>query len=588
MYRQLFALGKVKLWFVPVMIGLALVESIFEGLSLALIIPLMHTLDGGASNSQSGFLGLLWTVASSLPPESRFMTIVGAILAAIVLKSVISYINTAVLSVVYGRMSHALRVGVFKSIMQIPIAAWERERSGRLLHILDNETWRATDALSTLFGMITNLSTFLVLATLLMLLSWQLTLIALLCVALVPPLIQLLNRRIVQVRDRGYRANETLSQTTWTVLNGLRTIHTFGREAHETQRFNENSNHVRDFVLRMALIASASGPITEILVTAVVALIALAIDATQVAVPTLVGFLAILYRLQPKVLSLASLQSRLTALRTSVVEVTRLLEETAAFPPPSGTKTFAGLKQDITFDGVTFTYKGNARPAISQLSFRIRRGTTTAIVGLSGAGKSTLLDLLLRFHEPQAGAILIDNTSLTELDVGAWRARVAIVNQDPYLFDDTVRGNILYGRPDAGEDDLIAAARLACADDFIRQLPNGYNTMIGERGTQISGGQRQRLSLARALIRNPEILILDEATSALDAVTERAIQQALKDSGVNRTVIIVAHRLSMVETADHCVVLEDGRLVEEGNPSALLRSNSKLASIFRQGEAALV
>jgi ABC-type multidrug transport system fused ATPase/permease subunit len=268
------------------------------------------------------------------------------------------------------------------------------------------------------------------------------------------------------------------------------------------------------------------------------------------------------------------------------VEVTRLLEETANFATPSGAKTFTGLKNDIAFDGVTFTYQGNSRPAISSLSFRIRRGTTTASVGLSGAGKSTLLDLLLRFHEPQSGKILVDDASLTEFDVKTWRARLAIVNQDPYLFDDTVRGNILYGRPEASEEDLINAARTACADDFIRQLPNGYDTMIGERGTQISGGQRQRLSLARALIRNPEILILDEATSALDAVTERAIQQALKSA--DRTVIIVAHRLSMVEIADHAVVLEDGSLVEEGAPSVLLKSGGKLASIFRYGETALV
>jgi subfamily B ATP-binding cassette protein MsbA len=398
---------------------------------------------------------------------------------------------------------------------------------------------------------------------------------------LVPALMHLLNRYIVQVRDFGYKATEHLAKAAWSVLNGLRTIHTFAREDIETRRFVETSGHVRSFLLQVALITTASAPVTEVMITAVVAIIALAIDASQVAVPTLIGFLAILYRLQPRVLALANLQSRLTALRTAVVEVTRVLDESATHHPPSGHRLYAGLTEGIRFSNVTFSYFTTSRPAVADLTFNIARGSTLAIVGSSGAGKSTLLDLLLRFQEPQQGSIVVDNVPLAEIDVRSWRSRVAIVNQDPYLFDDTVRGNILYGRPDATEDEVIAAARLACADEFIRQLPHGYETLIGERGTQISGGQRQRLSLARALIRDADILILDEATSALDAVTERALQHALKKTGSKRTTIIVAHRLSMIEMADHVIVLDNGCLVEQGSPAALLQRSGELARIFR-------
>jgi ABC-type multidrug transport system fused ATPase/permease subunit len=585
MYRQLFSLAKVQLWFIPVMVLLAIVESFFEGLSLALIIPLMQTLNGGSGSDQGGLLAVLQDVAELVPADSRLPVLIGAILFAVVLKALVNYLNMVVLSIVYGRLSHALRVGVFGIVMSIPLAAWERERSGRHFNILDNETWRATDALHTLFSLITNVSTFLVLLTLLMLLSWQLTLIALLCMALVPALMHFLNRYIVRVRDFGFKAHEALSKTAWVVFNGLRTIHTFGREDYEIRRFVENSAHVRNFVFRISLITNASAPVTEVLITAVVALLAVLIDATQVAVPTLIGFLAILYRLQPKVMSLANLQSRLTALRVPVVEVTRVLSESTAHGGEIGGTPFHGLKDEIVFDGVTFSYHGASRPALADLSLRIPRGSVFAIAGLSGAGKSTLLDLLLRFQAPQSGSIRIDGMPLAEIDAKSWRGRIAVVNQDPYLFDDTVRYNIKYGRPEASDDEFAEAVRIACADDFIRQLPNGFDTIIGERGTQISGGQRQRLALARAIIRNPDLLILDEATSALDAVTERALQQTLRDGDRRRTVIIVAHRLSMIEMADEVVVLEDGRLVEHGRPSALLQSDSRLRWIFKPNEA---
>lgn len=579
MYRQLFELAHVRLWFLPTMIVLALLESMFEGLSLALIIPLMHSLNDGAAN-QAGFAGAMHALVDGIPAESRVAVLVGAILGAVLLKAFINYTNMIVLAIVSGQLSHALRLGIFNRIITMPLPVWERERSGRHFNILDNETWRATDALSTLFGMVTNLSTFVVLCTLLMLLSWQLTLIALLCMALVPALMHFLNRYIVQVRDFGYKANESLSKNAWGVLSGLRTIHSFGREDFETHRFVENSTQLKSFLLRVALVTLASAPVTEVLITAVVAAIALAIDITNVAVSTLVGFLAILYRLQPRVLSLAYLQTRLVALRTAVVEVTKVLNEGAAHARPTGERPFPGLSNEIAFRNVTFSYPTAGRPALTDVSFTATHGSTVAIVGLSGAGKSTLLDLLMRFQEPQQGAILVDGVALSEFDVKSWRTRVAIVNQDPYLFDDTVLANILYGRPEATPEDAFEAARIACADEFIRDLPNGYDTLIGDRGTQISGGQRQRLSLARALIRNAEILILDEATSALDAVTERALQQALKSSARKRTTIVVAHRLSMIEPADHCIVLEEGRLIEEGNPRVLLREGGALARIF--------
>jgi subfamily B ATP-binding cassette protein MsbA len=241
---------------------------------------------------------------------------------------------------------------------------------------------------------------------------------------------------------------------------------------------------------------------------------------------------------------------------------------------------FAGLRHEILLDDVGFAHHGASRAALTHVSIRIPQGSMVAIVGASGAGKSTLLDLLLRFHEPQRGTIRIDGVPLGEIELSSWRSRLGVVSQDPYIFDDTIRANILYGRPESSDAELVAAACFACADAFIQQLPQGYETVVGERGTQISGGQRQRLALARALIRDPDILILDEATNALDTLTDRAFQEALLRFGRDRTVIVVAHRQALIEKADHVVVLEDGRVVEQGSPGFLLRAGGLYTRMF--------
>jgi ATP-binding cassette, subfamily B, bacterial MsbA len=580
MFRRLFGLVRSELWFLPAMVALAILSALFEGLSLALVIPLVQTWsDVGSSSDRGWLLTMLHDAAASIPAGSRLLVLLGAIFAAILLKALVSYANMVVLGIVYGRLSHALRIAIFAKIVGRPLAETERERSGRLLDVLNNETWRATDALNSLFTMITSLGTLAVFVALLLLLSWRLTLLALLCVAVLPPLIRLITGRVKKLSQQGLEASEALVKRTWTALNSLRIIHAFGREGFETRRFNESSDRVRHIFLRMALISMTSGPGMEVLVTGVVLLLALLTDATHVAIGTLVGFLAILYRLQPRLLSLVAAHANLLSQHAPVSAVCDLLalpDETVS----KGIVPFAGLRHEILLDDVSFAHHGASRAALTHVSIRIPQGSMVAIVGASGAGKSTLLDLLLRFHEPQRGTIRIDGMPLGEIELSSWRSRLGVVSQDPYIFDDTIRANILYGRPESSDAELVAAARFACADEFIRELPQGYETVVGERGTQISGGQRQRLALARALIRDPDILILDEATNALDTLTDRAFQDALLRFGRDRTVIVVAHRQALIEKADHVIVLEDGRVVEQGSPTFLFRAGGLYTRMF--------
>jgi subfamily B ATP-binding cassette protein MsbA len=234
----------------------------------------------------------------------------------------------------------------------------------------------------------------------------------------------------------------------------------------------------------------------------------------------------------------------------------------------------------VAFRNVTFRYAGADAPSIHDLTLDLPARGIVAIAGTSGAGKSTLLDLLLGFQFAQSGDIRIGECSLTKETAAAWRRRTGVVSQDPYVFDDTVRANILYGNLEATDEQIAAAARAVAADDFICALPQGYETRIGERAAQLSGGQRQRIALARALLRDPELLVLDEATNALDATTEAAFQATLVDFSRRKAVVVVAHKLSTIEIADHVIVLEDGRIVEQGTPAALAAQSGPFTRMF--------
>ena len=385
--------------------------------------------------------------------------------------------------------------------------------------------------------------------------------------------------RAKAISKQGMAENEVLAKRTWTALNGMRMIHAFGCEKSEIERFQNSSERVRGLFLRMAMYTMATAPVAEVAITAVIALLLLFVQASGLSIGAFAGFLVILYRLQPRVLALASAHTSLLSLHASVLAVSEILREPAETATSTG-RPFGGLRKGLSFENVTFTYKGSADPALASVSFRIPKGSVIAVVGASGAGKSTLIDLLLRFQRPQQGRILVDDIPLSEFDVASWRAGLGVVNQDPYIFDDTVAANLSYGSPSATKAEIVEAAQLACADDFIRTLPQAYDTIVGERGTQLSGGQRQRIALARALLRRPDILILDEATNALDATTERAFQRALAAYAKHRTVIIVAHRLATIEDADHVIVLEAGQVVEQGSPAALLKAGRAFARNF--------
>jgi subfamily B ATP-binding cassette protein MsbA len=371
-------------------------------------------------------------------------------------------------------------------------------------------------------------------------------------------------RRVEGGSARFVAAFDALSQRSLELLSGMRTIRVFGREEDEYRRFAEASRKASRVWFQLDLLSGMVRPVSEVLVVGVVVVVLFGSLRDLAALPTVLTFAFILYRLRPHVQGIDVARAQLLAAGAPVERVMGLLEAGAAPAAARGSEPFEGLRDEIRFEEVGFRHLGATSETLERVSFRIPARRTTALLGQSGAGKSSIVHLLLRFYEPAHGEIRVDGRPLSSLELHAWRRRVTAVTQDAMLFDATVAENIAYGRPDATPEQVLRAAVMAGADGFVRALPKGYDTPVGDRGVRLSGGQKQRIALARALVREPEVLILDEATNALDAETESLVQDAIAAIGRELTLVVVSHRLSTVSRADHFVLLEDGRVTAEG------------------------
>ena len=573
----------------PVIVGLGLLASLSECVGIGLFLPLLRGLgpEGGTAppGGAAGPLAAVERLLAGLTPEARLRAIAGGILAAITLKAALSYGAALYARWLDARVGHDLRTTLYGRLLRAEYEAVERLDAGRLLHALTTETWRASEAVVVFIHLLIQACALAVYGALLLLLSWPLTLATgafMLGVALVA--------RRFTTRVRGYGHDVSALSATLTghaveAVEGHREIRAFGREADEERRFEAVSGRVRHALTRLHATSDAVRPLYEVLAGALVVAVLVVALRDPGRLPATLVFIFVLFRLQPVVMWLDRHRASLVALAPAVEAATRTLADAPAVAP--GTRPFGGLGDGLRFDDVGYRYAGADRPALDGLAFAIPAGRTTAVVGPSGAGKSTLVKLLLRLYAPTEGRLLADGVPLGELDLAAWRARVAFVGQDVYLFNASVRDNIAYGRPGATDAEVEAAARLADADTFIGALPEGYATVVGDRGVRLSGGQRQRITLARALVRDPDLLILDEATNALDSQSERLIQTALDRFARGRTVVVIAHRLATVERADHVVVLDGGRVAETGTPAELRAHGGLFAHLHRLQAMAL-
>jgi subfamily B ATP-binding cassette protein MsbA len=357
-------------------------------------------------------------------------------------------------------------------------------------------------------------------------------------------------------------------------LTGIRIVKGFTREAAEDQRFAKYNEAYFRTNMKSTQVSSITSPVLEVVGIVGVAGI-IWYGGSQViqgamTPGTFFSFLTAVFLMYTPIKRVASANNTIQQALAAADRVFNVLDVTTEAALDTGMRELGGVRSTIELRNVSFRYEGIETPALQDISLTVKTGEVLAIVGSSGAGKTTLVNLIPRFYDPTAGAILIDGADLREIRLPAIRRQMGIVSQETLLFDDTVRNNIAYGKDEVNEDAITDAAKAAYAHEFIMRLPNGYETLIGENGVKLSGGERQRLAIARALLRNPPILILDEATSSLDTESERMVQMALANLMKGRTTFVIAHRLSTIQRADRIAVLAGGRLVDIGRHEELL------------------
>jgi ABC-type multidrug transport system fused ATPase/permease subunit len=564
-------------WALPVLGLLGVFASLSEGIGIGLLIPFLQAATGELDST-----GLFGRIFGELDAEQRMLVVGGAIIALVLARTVVLYAHVIVSNWLNGRVSQDLRRGVFRQVLGLGHPFIQRRQPSELLNVMDTQLWRTSDAVGYLFTLVANASTIAVFGVMLLVISWQLTIGAAVAVVLASLTIRLLTRRARHLGELSTAANGYLLRHLLDMLNGARMIVAFGREEAETRRFNAATEEVRQSFFRLERVVGLVHPLVEFLYTPLLIVAVLIAVRSGVALPTLIAFLLLVYRLQPHARSLEHNRVLLAGSAAAVAAVKDLVDQDSGARIRSGTRPFAGLREMVRFDQVGFRYRGERAEVLRDVSFEIHRGEVTALVGESGSGKSTIINLLLRFHDPSTGEILVDGVKLGDLDLAAWRGRLAIAGQDAELMTGSIADNIGFGLPEGQADraSIIEAAQQADAASFIAALPQGYDTQVGAGGLSLSGGQRQRISLARALLRRPDILLLDEATNALDGLSETAVQQALARLGGRTAVVVVAHRLSTIQHADRVVVLEAGQVVEQGRPAVLARAGGAFARLY--------
>lgn len=554
----------------------------FEGVGLGFLLSFIQSLTN--PNGESLKTGIqwidIWILGANTSANSRTVRISLLILLSTWMRAAFNYFAIIYIEISQIKLLERLRRQIFEQLQAFSLGYFTKTKSGEILNTITTELERIKTAFGGVAFVITRCLVGVVYLSTLLLLSWQLTLLAVMLFGLLAVGVSTLNVRVREVSFETSASYGHFTSTAVEFINGIRTIQAFAAQEFERKRFYESSSRVAESTIKITRLMSSVRPLSESISTAIlVSLIILAFNGILIGkslpVASLLTFFFVLFRLVPTLQDVNGTRVVMSGLQGAAVNVKELLRTDNKDYFPNGHLEFSGLKRAIDLVSVDFGYEPQ-NLVLHDISLTIERGKMTALVGGSGAGKSTLADLIPRFYDPTRGTILIDGVDLKTYEIKSLRQKLAVVSQDTFIFNANVRDNIAYALEGVEEAEILEAARQAYALEFIQQLPEGFDTQLGDRGVRLSGGQRQRLAIARALLRDPEILILDEATSALDSVSERQIQESLEKLSMGRTVIAIAHRLSTITRADQVVVLEQGRIVEQGKYQELLEQRGRL------------
>jgi ATP-binding cassette, subfamily B, bacterial MsbA len=567
--------------------------SLLDGFTLVILIPLLKHLFGTAGQLRTGstrleaFMDrLVEPLVAGATPAQAAARLVVVLAAGLLLKNALSYAASQISVRAQEGLVRDLRARLFTHLLSLDLGFFQRTRAGQLISAMITEVDQTKTVITA--SLLSFFQNLIVVATTLVILSQISLRLTLLTLAFVPFLVLGLQTLVRRLRRHAQARAEERGEITSTVaerLGAIRLIRSYGEEERESSRFRGQAERYRKRVIRTQRFSSLTSPLTEVFSGLLVILIIWAGTkpglvglATPLAPEAIIVFLMAALKLTSPLKTIASFPAAIAVTLASAERVFEFLDQPATEVDRPG-EGAARFEREIVFDRVSFRY-GDGDLVLSDVSFRLPRGKVVALVGPSGAGKTTAADLLPRFHDPSSGQIVMDGVPLTQLSRRSIRAQMGVVSQDTVLLNDTVRANIAYGSPGATGEQVEAAAQAANAAGFIADLPQGYDSMLGERGTRLSGGQRQRIAIARALLRDPPILILDEATSALDTESERLVQQAIDRLMQQRTVLVIAHRLATVREADEIVVLDGGRMVQRGTHEELLRTGGLYRRLY--------
>jgi ATP-binding cassette, subfamily B, bacterial MsbA len=566
-------------------LGSALLVMIFEGAGVGLLVPLLSLLLGGENATPMRPLQWLERHVPGHSPAFYVAMICVAIVLAIAAKNASAYISQILAADLKKRISIKLRDALFRRMHTADLDVFDRSPGGEIANVFLVESYRMTLAIDVLVSTLQRTSIACFYLGALFYISWPLTLLVLALAGAIGSALTFVYRRIttagVDLTDLNHRIAALLTQS----FAGIRIVRATNSQSRVMDEFHAISVAQARAEERSTHASSLLFPLTETL--AVVGAMLIVCCAYIFFVRTghmlssyLLAYGFMLLRLLPLLNQLYGLQGHLLYLAGGVREMQMWLD-TPVYPErPFGTRTYTALRHALRFERVQYVYP-NGAVALRDVEFSVQVGQTVAIVGSSGSGKSTLAAILLRFRAPTTGRVTVDGVDYWEYSPDSWHRATALVEQDAFLFHGTLRENIVYGCATATDAAIARAIEVAHLSDVVSSMPQGLDTLVGERGAMVSGGQRQRIAIARAVIRDPSILILDEATSHLDAVSEQLVQQALVTAARGRTTIVIAHRLSTIREADKLIVLEDGRIVEEGTWEALEAAGGAFQRLLR-------
>jgi len=515
------------------------------------------------------------------PQINSLLLICLVIPAMMTLRSILAYTNAYCMSWVSNRVVQDIRNELFSRMVRHSMDFFNKIRAGFLMSRIANDTRSMQMALTTVSSDIFKQPVTIVGAiTVLLMIDWKFTVVTLILfpICLVP--IRVFGRRARKAVQHEQKGMGQMTVTMQETFAGIRVIKSFAREEHQEKFFRRATQQQFSNAMRMVKSMEAVGPLVETIASIGVGMALFYVYAAKLPAGQFLGLVTGIFILYEPVKTLSKLHIVMQRSIGATTKIFALLDSSPTVQDSPGAVDLRSSEGRIDFEDVTFRYATGVTDAVQDLNLRVEPGKTYALVGPSGAGKSTILSLLLRLYDPTTGTVKIDNQDLRTLTQKSLRQQIGLVTQETFLFHDTIFKNIQFGRLDATPEEIYAAAQTAFAHDFIMAQPNGYETVIGDKGCLLSGGQQQRLAIARALLKNAPILLLDEATSALDSESEKQIQSALERLAAGRTVIAIAHRLSTILSADQIVVMDQGRIKEVGTHAELLEKSGHYRRLY--------